>query len=75
MDHFGPYGQFLTISGTAVSDACELLKIYIERLNSTLFSVSRQERMVLQKSKIIRIKFLGRWGMLEALATSRNLDI
>ena len=53
LDHFGPYGplwnnlDLADISATAVSAACQFLRIYIERLNSTLFSVSRHDRMVL----------------------------
>ena len=42
---------------------------------STLFSGFRQDRMVQQKRGIIKIKFRSIWGMLKALATSRNLEI
>ena len=44
------------------------------KMNSTLFSSSKQDRMVL-KRKIILIQFLSRRNMLEALATSKNLEI
>ena len=52
----------------------EIMAFYYVKSMLTEISASRQDRRVLQKSKIIRIKFLIRWGMLEALSTSRNLD-
>ena len=45
-------------------------KVSLNQWQSQLFSCPGQ-----LKSKIIRIKFLSIWGKLEALATSRNLDI
>ena len=60
---------------TVVSAAREDLRIYIEKKNLAHFLAIRLDRKVLQKNKIIRIKFLGRWGLIEARATSRNRDI
>ena len=52
----------------------EIMALYYVKSILTEISASRQDRRVLQKSKIIRIRFLIRWGTLEALATSRNLE-
>ena len=46
----------------------EIIALYNIRYILTDFSASRQDKRVLRKSKIIRIKFLSWWGMLEALA-------
>ena len=43
----------------------EIMALYYVESILTEISASRQERRVLQKSKIIRIKFLGIWGMLQ----------
>merc|ERR1711928_139822 len=49
----------------------EILALYYVKLILTEISASRQDRRVLQKSKIIRIEFLSKWGMLQ---TSRNVE-
>ena len=43
----------------------EIMALYYVKLILTEISASRQDRRVLQKSKIIRIKFLSKWGMLQ----------
>ena len=43
----------------------EIMALYYVKSILTEISASRQERRVLQKSKIIRIKFLSIWGMLQ----------
>ena len=43
----------------------EIMALYYVKLNLTEISASRQDKRVLQKSKIIRIKFLSIWGMLQ----------
>ena len=53
-------------------DWYEITALYNVELLSTYFLTSRQYKRVLYKSKTIRI-FLIKWGMLEALVTSRNL--
>ena len=42
----------------------EIMALYYVKSILTEISASRQERRVLQKSKIIRIEFLSKWGML-----------
>ena len=48
----------------------EIMALYYVKSILTEISASRQDRRVLQKSKIIRIKFLSIWGMLQ---TSRYI--
>ena len=43
----------------------EIMALYYVKSVLTEISASRQDRRVLQKSKIIRIKFLSIWGMLQ----------
>ena len=43
----------------------EIMALYYVKSILTEISASRQERRVLQKSKIIRIEFLSKWGMLQ----------
>ena len=43
----------------------EIMALYYVKSILTEISASRQDRSVLQKSKIIRIKFLSKWGMLQ----------
>ena len=43
----------------------EIMALYYVKSVSTEISASRQDRRVLQKSKIIRIEFLSKWGMLQ----------
>ena len=43
----------------------EIMALYYVKSILTEISASRQDRRVLQKSKIIRIKFLSIWGMLQ----------
>ena len=43
----------------------EIVALYYVKLILTEISASRQDRRVLQKSKIIRIEFLSKWGMLQ----------
>ena len=49
----------------------EIMALYYVKSILTEISASRQDRRVLQKNKIIRIKFLSILGMLQ---TSRNLE-
>ena len=42
----------------------EIMALYYVKSIWTEISASRQDRRVLQKSKIVRIKFLSIWGML-----------
>ena len=51
--------------------------LYYVKSILTEISASRQDRRVLQKSKIIRIEFLSKWGMLQTsryVQNSRNLE-
>jgi len=41
------------------------MALYYVKSILTEISASRQDRRVLQKSKIIRIEFLSKWGMLQ----------
>ena len=43
----------------------EIMALYYVKSILTEISASRQDRRVLQKSKIIRIEFLSKWGMLK----------
>ena len=43
----------------------EIMALYYVKPILTEISASRQDRRVLQKSKIIRIEFLSKWGMLQ----------
>ena len=43
----------------------EIMTLYYVKSILTDISASRQDRRVLQKSKIIRIEFLSKWGMLQ----------
>ena len=43
----------------------EIMALYYVKSFLTEISASRQDRRVLQKSKIIRIEFLSKWGMLQ----------
>ena len=43
----------------------EIMALYYVKSILTEISASRQDRRVLQKSKIIGIKFLSIWGMLQ----------
>merc|ERR1712117_467205 len=43
----------------------EIMALYYVKSILTEISASRQDRRVLQKSKIIRIEFLSKWGMLQ----------
>ena len=43
----------------------EIMARYYVKSILTEISASRQDRRVLQKSKIIRIEFLSKWGMLQ----------
>ena len=43
----------------------EIMALYYVKSVLTEISASRQDRRVLQKSKIIRIEFLSKWGMLQ----------
>ena len=54
-----------------------IMALYYVKSILTEISASRQERRVLQKSKIIRIEFLSKWGMLQIsryVQNSRNLE-
>ena len=42
-----------------------VMALYYVKSILTEISASRQDRRVLQKSKIIRIEFLSKWGMLQ----------
>ena len=53
----------------------EIIGLYYIKSILTDFSASRQDKGFYKKNKIIRIKFLIRWSMLDTLATFRNLDI
>ena len=53
----------------------EIMALYYVKSILIEISASRQDRRVPHKSEIIRIKFLSIRGVLEALATSKNLDI
>ena len=48
----------------------EIMALYYVKSILTEISASRQDRRVLQKSKIIRIEFLSKWGILQ---TSRYI--
>ena len=53
------------------------MALYYVKSILTEISASRQDRRVLQKSKIIRIEFLSKWGMLQTsryVWNSRNLE-
>ena len=53
------------------------MALYYVKSILTEISASRQDRRVLQKSKIIRIEFLSKWGMLQTsryVQNSRNLE-
>ena len=55
----------------------EIMALYYVKSILTEISASRQDRRVLQKSKIIRIEFLSKWGMLQTsryVQNSRNLE-
>ena len=52
-------------NNTAVKALYEMMTLYYVKSVLTEISVSRQDRRVLQKNKIIRIKFLSIWGMLQ----------
>ena len=43
----------------------EIMALYYVKSILTEISASRRDRRVLQKSKIIRIEFLSKWGMLQ----------
>ena len=43
----------------------EIMALYYVKSILTEISASRQDRRVLQKSKIIKIEFLSKWGMLQ----------
>ena len=43
----------------------EIMALYYVKSILTEISASRPDRRVLQKSKIIRIEFLSKWGMLQ----------
>ena len=43
----------------------EIMALYYIKSILTEISASRQDRRVLQKSKIIKIEFLSKWGMLK----------
>ena len=43
----------------------EIMSLYYVKSILTEISASRQDKMVLQKSKVIRIKFLSIWSMLQ----------
>ena len=43
----------------------EIMALYYVKSILTEISASKQDRRVLQKSKIIRIEFLSKWGMLQ----------
>ena len=43
----------------------EIMALYYVKSILTDISASRQDKRVLQKSKIIRIEFLSKWGMLQ----------
>ena len=43
----------------------EIMALYYVKSILTEISASRQDRRVLQKSKIIRFEFLSKWGMLQ----------
>ena len=43
----------------------EIMALYYVKSILTEISASTQDRRVLQKSKIIRIEFLSKWGMLQ----------
>ena len=43
----------------------EIMALYYVKSILTEISASRQDRRVLQKTKIIRIEFLSKWGMLQ----------
>ena len=43
----------------------EIMALYYVKSILTEISASRQDRRVLHKSKIIRIEFLSKWGMLQ----------
>ena len=59
------------LGGRAVADTLllrhwyEIMALYYVKSVLTEISASRQDRRVLQNSKIIRIKFLSIWGMLQ----------
>ena len=53
------------IDGTADKAWYEIMSLYYVKSILTQISASRQDRRVLQKSKIIRIEFLSKWGMLQ----------
>ena len=46
----------------------EIMALYYVKPILTEISAARQDSRVLQRSKIIRIKFLSIWGMLQTLA-------
>ena len=55
----------------------EIIALYYVKSILTEISASRQDRRVLQKSKIIRIKFLSIWSMLQTsryVYKPRNLE-
>ena len=43
----------------------EIMALYYVKSVLTEIAASRQDRRVLQKSKITRIEFLSKWGMLQ----------
>ena len=56
------HGLFVTL---LLGHWYEIMALYYVKSILTEISASRQDRRVLQKSKIIRIEFLSKWGMLQ----------
>ena len=55
----------LSLSTLLLGHWYEIMALYYVKSILTEISASRQDRRVLQKSKIIRIEFLSKWGMLQ----------
>ena len=67
---FGLRQQLLSQLSLLLGHWYEIMALYYVKSILTEISASRQDRRVLQKSKIIRIEFLSKWGMLQ---TSRYI--
>ena len=61
----GEVSSFQTYIPLLLGHWYEIMALYYVKSILTEISASRRDRRVLQKSKIIRIEFLSKWGMLQ----------
>ena len=59
------FSDFKDLAALLLGHWYEIMALYYVKSFLTEISASRQDRRVLQKSKIIRIEFLSKWGMLQ----------